>query len=352
MANFICFASTEFIRTAVTAGVYGNVGNRRQQDLWSILRDVIAVKPGDSIFFYETGGKRFHGVFEATSEPFFCDDNLFQDPRDSFPFRFSFRRRIDFPKPVPDFEFIHMVDRKIAWSLGALQKDPTGPFRSIVNVSDQEKDALIQLFRKYNTDVVPIQTTAPIVTRAIMPRTEAINIITANNRPTVETAIDLTVLPTVGSGESLLCQYEYALQAYIAYILSRRTSEAISLMGDYRESLTEVPLSAAEPRRIDVLCTYQVPGACGPYFYILVELKARATISAHDLSQILGYIRIFTQKKGVEFGDVGGAFVAPAFSADAITYAQQRLQIEVEKPLRLIEYNLTQSGAVTFTPVM
>lgn len=352
MGSFICFASTEFVRTALAIGVYGNVGNRRQQDLWSILRDIIAIKPGDTIFFYETGEKRFHGIYEATSEPFFCEDGLFQDARDSFPFRFSFRRQIDFPTPVPDFEFIHMVDRKVVWSLGALQKDPTGPFRSIVNISAQERDALVQLFRKYNTDVVPSQTTAAIVRRAVAPRAEAIDIISANNRPTVETAIDLTVLPTVGSGDSRVCQYEYALQAYIAHILSRRTPQAMSLMGDYHEFLTEVPLSAAEPRRIDVLCTYQVSGAKAPYFYILVELKARATIGARDLSQILGYIRIFTQKKGVEFGDVGGAFVAPAFSADAIAYAEQRLQIEVEKPVRLIRYNLNRAGAVTFTQVM
>ena len=244
------------------------------------------------------------------------------------------------------------MDRKVVWSLGALQKDPTGPFRSIVNVSNQEKDALIQLFRKYNTDVVPSQTTAPIVPRAIMPRTQAMHIITAGNRPTVETLIDLTVLPTTASGKAFLCQYEYALQAYVAYILSRQTPQAITLMGDYHESLTEVPLSAAEPRRIDVLCTYQAPGARDPYFYLLVELKAKATIVVHDLSQLLGYIRIFTQKKGVEFGDVGGAIIAPEFGNDAITYAQQRSQIEVEKPLRLVRYNLSQSGSISFTPAL
>ncbi len=139
MGNFICFAASEFLEIALAKGVYGNVGNKSQQYLWSILRDLIAIKPGDTILFYETSKKRFHGVYEAISVPFFCEDNLFQDSRDSFPFRFAFRKRIDFLKPVPDFEFIHLIDRKVVWSLAALQKDPTGPFRSIVNISNQEK---------------------------------------------------------------------------------------------------------------------------------------------------------------------------------------------------------------------
>ncbi len=123
-------------------------------------------------------------------------------------------------------------------------------------------------------------------------------------------------------------------------------------MGQYSESLTEVPLSAAEPRRIDVLCTYQEAQENKPYFYLLTELKAKDTITADGLSQLLGYMRIFTQKKAVEFGDIGGAIIAPEFNQDAISYAQQRSQIEVEKPLRLIKYQLDSSGIISFTPII
>ncbi|MBA7641859.1 hypothetical protein ES703_49544 [subsurface metagenome] len=347
MGNFICFANPRFLEKAISTATYGNFGQGSEQQLWSILRDIIAIKPGDAIFFYETEKKYFHGVFEAISEPFVCNDNLFNEGDETYPFRFHFRRRVNFTTNVPQFEFIHLIDKKIIWSISTLAKDPTSPFRSIVNISNRERDALIQLFLKYN---IATGQTVPVnkIQTKIDQRIEAIDIISGKELPNTETAIDVNVLPVAGSKKKPVCRYEFALQAFFAYHLSRRTKIAVNVMGNYNESLTEVPLSAAELRRIDILCTHQQEGKNEPLFYHLVELKPRVIYSLERLRQLIGYLRMFSQKKAVEFGDVIGSIIAPDYTEDTINYLQERALVETEKPIRLIKYVLNQEGHILF----
>ena len=348
MGNFICFANPRFMKRALEVGTFGNFGEKSTNQLWSILRDLIAIKPGDTVFFYETEIKAFHGVYESISEPYFCNDSLFSNTGESFPFRFCFRRKLNFPNTVPSFEFIHLIDRKVVWSLAALEKDPTGPFRSIVNISNQESSALIELLYKYNIGIDPtagIISTSPIV---FSQRAEAIDIINKKIWPNTDTAIDFNLLPVGGPKRSPQVAYEFALQAYLSYHLARKTTQAKTIMGVYNESLTEVPLSAAEPRRMDIVCTYQHNGTSLPFFYRLIELKPKGGYSRDRLGQLLGYLRIFSQKKGVEFGDVGGSVIAHNFDEETLKYIEERAKIEVEKPVQLISYKLDLNGQIDF----
>lgn len=319
--------------------------------LWSIVRDVSAIKPGDTVFFYEMGHKLIHGVFEVTSEPFICADTLYGDPQEQFPFRFAFRKKLNFPRPMPDFEFIHLVDRKVIWSISSLQHDPTGPFRSIVNLSAPESAALQRVLVKYNTQADPLDVPSyspPSISAGV----EVCDIIDSLAPwPATPTAIEVNRLPAVGFRSSYVSRYEFALQAYFGYMLGRRSAMARSLFGAYSDSLTEVPLSAAEPRRIDVLCAYSAVGSQEPFFYQIVELKRRDLISAVDLNQLVGYMRIFSQKKGVEIGDVGGTYVGRDFDLEAVSYVKQRAKIEVEKPITLTKYTLSPDGQVSFEQI-
>ncbi|MBI4213264.1 MAG: hypothetical protein HY534_03065 [Chloroflexi bacterium] len=316
-----------------------------------MVRDLTAITTGDTVFFYETGRKAIHGVFEVTSEPFVCADGLYSEFSDPYPFRFAFKQKLNFPNPMPDFEFIHLVDRKVVWSTSTLQHDPTSPFRSIVNLSESEAAALERVLVKYNTQSDPTDVSAaptPSLTKAI----EALDVIGSEAAwPSTPTVLGISRLPTSVVASSYVCRYEFALQAYFAHMLSRRTTQARSLFGVYRDSLTEVPLSAAEPRRIDVLCTYSASAWQDPFFFQIVELKRQGIITAAELNQLVQYMRIFSQKKGVEVGDVSGTYVGKAFNPEAVTYVQQRARIEVEKPIALLRYSLSSDGEIDFEPV-
>jgi len=95
---FICSISPGDFRKSIEVGVYGNRFNfskkgkeLRDNDKLSIIRDLIAIKPGDIIFLHVIGEQKVYGLFEALSEPFYSEYPIWDRNEELFPCRFCFK---------------------------------------------------------------------------------------------------------------------------------------------------------------------------------------------------------------------------------------------------------------------
>ncbi len=352
---YVCLANSEFLRTALALGVYGNRWTKQEngqpyhpRTRWSIIRDLIPVREGDRVFFYELGEKVLHGIFEADSGPIVCNDSTFASQGEKYPFRFKFRPLVTFEHPVPVFELLHLIDTHQIWSLVGLENDPTGPYRSIINITYEESAVLERALAQYNPGRhLPASSFG--IAHVPQARIEAVNVVDGM-LPSSDHILIFQKLPTKKAHNSVVVSYEYALQAWLANQLADRQKKVRELFGDYSEFLTEVPLSPAEARRIDLLIMYrgvqQEPSTV--IFYLLVELKASDAVELENLNQLLGYLRIFTLKKGLNPQQVGGMLIAPDYKHDVLQYARNRKQVEVERPIRLVKYEIDNSGDIQF----
>ena len=113
MGFHICISNENAIEVSIAKGVYGNVGNPQEsrRTIWGKIKDLYAVKPGDLILLYvKHPVSHFKGVYEVTSIPYLCYDQIFQDEFEKYPFRFNFKIKYNFPNPVPAFEFYGLVE--------------------------------------------------------------------------------------------------------------------------------------------------------------------------------------------------------------------------------------------------
>lgn len=95
---FLCSISPTDFEISVNLGVYGNRYKKSKSgnDLnevskLSIIRDLIAIKPGDLIFLHVIEEQKIYGVFEASTEPFYSEQPIWNSQDgESFPCRFCF----------------------------------------------------------------------------------------------------------------------------------------------------------------------------------------------------------------------------------------------------------------------
>ncbi len=96
---FLCSISPEDFEISIKLGIYGNRYEKSKsgKDLkdnskLSIIRDLIAIKPGDLIFLHVIDEQKIYGVFEASSKPFYSEQSIWHSQEEElFPCRFCFK---------------------------------------------------------------------------------------------------------------------------------------------------------------------------------------------------------------------------------------------------------------------
>jgi hypothetical protein len=350
----ICYSNPRAWEISYLNGVYGNVetGNNNTNTLWGKLRDLIAIVPGDKVFFYIKEEMVLRGIFEAVSQPYICTDDLFDDPLERYPLRFNFREIANFPNAVPVSELAKLIENGTLSTISSFERDTQGNFRGIKQITDEEANNIQKLFFQYNPktnldDV--IITESPEVEE----EEEAANIVDwiLNNDDFDEPwRININELPLNRIRGRNISRYEYALQAYIYYCLRNRLRNVIEdlTLNNFNECLLEVPLLKAQQFRSDILCIYKgIEGK--PHFYSIVEIKNSREITIQDLSQLIGYMRTFAETKGIPFKSIEGVCISTSFEEDAIQYLINRRTVERENPIRLIRDELDNNGHVSFT---
>lgn len=96
---FLCSISPEDLKTAIELGIYGNrfFYNKKGEKLsdtskLSIIRDLVALSPGDLILLHTINEQKIYGIFEVTSKPFFSEQEIWNSQTNElYPCRFCFQ---------------------------------------------------------------------------------------------------------------------------------------------------------------------------------------------------------------------------------------------------------------------
>lgn len=353
----ICFSNPEAWKISYQKGIYGNVktGNNNKNTFWGKLVDLIALKPGDKIFFYVKDEKKLFGLFEVISEPFYCEDDIFQNPEESYPFRFNFTEYKHFDNQIPISELAKLIESGLLFSLTTFERDQNAFFRSIRQLTNEEGLLLEKVFIGLNpkTNVNDIKTYSH---PSIEIKREAIDIV--NNEGynidlSIPNLITFNKLPVKEiSRHNLVSQYEVCLQGYIHYSIRRDLNNVIKDLNveNHTEALLEVPMLKAQQFRSDILCLYREEKS-KPHFYSIIEIKRDKTITIDDLSQLIGYLKTYTSSKNIMFNNIEGVYISNHFEEEAVKYLRNRKSVEKENPIRLVHYLIDENGQINFKKI-
>lgn len=295
------------------------------------------------------------GMFQVSSEPYYCEDNLFQNPLERYPFRFNFVEIKHFANPVPVSELAKLIERGLLFSITTFERDRSASFRGIRQLTNDEGLQIEEVFLRFNPKV-DNNNTKQYFHHEIEDFQEARDIINAVGE-------DETYLDAVGIIFSKIpvnrvrrnfyvAQYENSLQGYIYYCLRRELDSVIENIEvqNFTECLMEVPMLIAQQFRSDILCLYRASER-KPHFYSIIETKKDRTISIQDLSQLIGYMKTFSSSKGIPFNCIEGLYISTSFEEVAVEYLRNRKSVEKENPIRLIQYSVSENGEVTFNRI-
>lgn len=353
----VCFSNPNAWHISYEHGVYGNVqtGNSNLKVFWGKIIDLVALNPGDKVFFYVKDEMRLHGLFEVLSEPYFCEDDLFENENEKYPFRFNFNQIKYFPNPIPVSELAKLIENGYLYSITTFERDQNATFRGIRQLTNDEGKILEETFLKYNPKV-NLADVQEYNHPEIDVRLEAEIIISAVNDGEVylyPVGILFSSIPVERVRRNFyVARYENSLQGYIYYSLRRSLNNVIEDIdvGNFSECLMEVPMLKAQQFRSDILCLYR-EGIHKPHFYSIIETKKARTISIQDLSQLIGYMKTFSSSKGIPFNCIEGVYISTAFEDEAVIYLRNRKNVEKENPVRLIQYFVEETGEVSFNPI-
>lgn len=349
MGFHICITNEKVFSLSVEHGVYGNVGKSGESRsvVWGKIRDLYAVKPGDLVLLYvKSPISQLYGVYEVTSIPYVCNDDLFQDETEGYPFRFNFRVKHFFPIPIPDYEFYSLVDSGAIDSLSGLQRDVNSTYRGIRQLFESEFQAILHLFLKYNPK------TNHIVNEQIVQQDFMVNQIEATDfvAEQIENYITPTQLlfnrvPSV-RGVAIL---EDVLSTYIIYNVLHNTRGVRETLGlvNLNELIIEAPIFKSMQYRSDILATFKYEDKV--YYYSFFEIKKDERIGIRGISQLMSYLKSFASRKSLEVNSYEGVYIAKDFSDDLIDYLTKRKTVERENIISLFAYNIDNQGVVTLT---
>jgi hypothetical protein len=353
----ICYSNPDAWQYSYQTGIYGNVatGNDNLKVFWGKIVDLVALRPGDKIFFYVKNDMVLHGVFEVMDEPYYHESELFNNPRESYPFRFNFLHSKNFDNPIPVSELAKLIENGHISSITTFERDANSTFRGIRQLTNQEGKIIEDTFVKFN------------------PKGNISNVQIYDHREIVSTAEALSIISNVNSGDVIVdpikielnfvsttrvnarkhvAQYENSLQGYIFYCIRRALNNVVGdlHLNNFSECLMEVPLLRAQQFKSDILCIYRNHEDAA-HFFTIIETKKKKEITIEDLSQLIGYMKTFSSSKNIDFNSIEGLYISDSFHPDAIQYLRNRRSVEKENPIRLIEYAVDRDGRVTFNTI-
>lgn len=355
----VCFSNPHAWRISYENGVYGNVqrGNDNLNTFWGKIIDLLALKPGDRIFFYVIEEMSLYGVFEVLGEPYYCEDNLFKNKHEKYPFRFNFNEIKNLPTPIPASELANLIENGLLYSIPTFERDRNASFRGIKQLTNDEGMILEETFLKFNPKANLLRVKNYNHTKNKIETAEANEIISAvhtGKKYINPVTITLNLIPVKKIRKNFFnARYEKALQGYIFYSIRRGLNNVIEDIdaSNFSECLMEVPMLKAQQFRSDILCLYRNENT-KPHFYSIIETKKDKEISISDLSQLIGYMKNFSFSKGIPFNCVEGVYISMGFKQEAIEYLHNRKKVEKENPIRLIRYSVDINGKVSFDKII
>jgi len=354
----ICYSNPEAWQVSYEEGIYGNVYKTSDNlvTTWGKIIDLLALKAGDKVFFYIKDHMCLFGLFEIVNEPYFCQNNVFKDSNQNYPYRFNFKESKHFPNPIPVYELAKLIENGLLSSLTSFERDTNATFRGIRQLSKEEGFLLEDTLLKYNPkgDISDVKVYSyPKIEKTIEAKFLAANVI-GGEIYKYPVKIQLQTLPTTRVRRNVYtAQYEKPLQGYVFYCLRRELNNVINDLdlNNFSECLMEVPLLKAQQFRPDVLCLFREE-LKKPHFYSIIEIKRNKKISINDLSQLIGYMKTFAESKGISFNFIEGLYISSDFEDDAISYLINRNNVEKENPIRLIKYLINENGEVSFSNIV
>jgi len=353
----ICFSNPSAWKISYKNGIYGNVekGNENLKVFWGKTIDLLALVPGDRIFFYVKTNMCLHGVFEVESEPYYCQDDLFDEDVEKYPFRFNFREVRHFTKAIPVSELAKLIENGSLYSINTFERDVNAQFRGIRQITNEEgkiiEDTFLMLNPKVNQNDLT-QYEHRLISKSLEANT-IINNVAEGIEYQKPVNILMSLLPVKKIRKDYyVALYENSLQGYIFYCIRRGLNNVIDDLevNNFNECLMEVPMLKAQQFRSDILCLYR-ENNLKPHFYSIIETKKERKISIVDLSQLIGYMKTFSASKIIPFNSIEGVYISTGFEEEAITYLRNRKSVEKENPVRLIEYHVEDTGKVTFNQI-
>jgi hypothetical protein len=295
-------------------GVYGCVMPSTEWNKAEIVASLLAVEPGDLVFFY-VKNRGVYGLWKVVGEIYFDETKIWADDQQLFPHRFSFEPTVGyFPKPVSLSDILDLRDKGRIWTFDLNPVQQKNQYKITMN----EARELLRLLLRNN----PLRE---------LPHAAA----NFYARPLTSGKIDIDLT----SSQNGKVRYEGWLNAWFMRSLAR--GELKDLLGDYREFLNLVPTTFNKVMDVFLTHVTTIDSIDVLHKYTCIELKTDVA-TEQDLAQILRYEDWLARK--LADGDhemIQSVLVAKRFSDAVVEYIKNRRRIE-EKTVRLISYHVTE----------
>ncbi|MBL7119599.1 MAG: EVE domain-containing protein [Dehalococcoidia bacterium] len=315
MGYHIFLASENNFDVCLKRGVYGGIESRGSAKSGQLNSEVIAgfagIKVGDFALFY-VKNKGIYGLWKITSEPFYDETPIWNDPNVLYPFRVCFEAAIRrFSVPVALTDVLDLRDKGKIWTfdLGAITRKSHHP------ITTDEGKELVRLLLRNN----PIFAEPEAIRHPYLP---------SKKEP----------LPlNLECDKTGRLRYEGYLSAW--FMRAFADGQLRELIGDYKDYLNYVPTSFNKVMDIFLTHSTTIDSLDILHKFTCMELKT-GRISEDHLNQIIKYETWLIRK--LADGDsemVQSILVGFDFDEKVLEFCRKRKTIE-EKAVRLIKYRV------------
>lgn len=296
----------------VRRGVYGSVYNQNERVRAEIIAGALSVRVGDLVFFH-VNNVGVHGLWKATTPPFFDTQPLWPSSEQRYPYRFCFEPIIrHFARHVSFMDALDLKDKGKLWSYDLGTKVQKNHYA----ITSTEARELIRLLLRNNPVALPVQ---PVLDQYEPP------------------ADFVAVEPEPETDESGRFRFEGALSAF----LTRQFigGDFRDIFGEYEDVLNFVPTTFNKVMDLFLTHVTNLDGVNILHKFTCIELKS-GRASEDDLSQLLRYENWLVRKlAGGEGGMVQSVLIAHSFMDEVLRYVLSRRSIE-ERTVGLFKYQL------------
>ncbi len=161
MGAFICTISERDWPISREKGVYGNREKKegtneklKDNQIQSIIRDLISMKEGDIVFFHIRGKQSIHGVYEIRKVPFYDTTNIFENIDEIFPYRFLYKPHTqytylaEYDANIDVHSLYEYIDRGEIKSLVTLENEMNIEGRGVRKILMEDANIIINLLHR------------------------------------------------------------------------------------------------------------------------------------------------------------------------------------------------------------
>lgn len=317
MGYHILASTVKNFSVSTDRGVYGGVRLAGSPKSAPINADIVAsfsgIRVGDFVFFY-VNNVGLYGLWKVTSEPFYSEEPVWDDPEQTFPHRVCFEPVVrEFREPVALSDILDLRDKGRIWTfdMAAFTKKNHHPI-----TSDEGKELLRLLLRNN-----PIYLPPKPMPHPYKPATNA-------------------QLPaTLDCDSKGRLTYEGHLNAW--FMRSFAAGKLKDIIGDYSEFINYVPTSFNKVMDIFLTHVTRIDGVDVLHKFTCIELK-KGAVTEEDLNQVIMYENWLVRRLAQgDSGMVQSMLVGCEFHDSVLSYRDKRRSIE-EKTVRLLRYRVSK----------